>query len=121
MSRFAIYAYEQMFGGLYGVNSIAIVEGDYDSACETAQEMSFEVMDAYSEIKDNFAEEADYNGLEEGTEEWYDYIAECRCDNVAYEVYRILDSCTLSDEECENMFYNDKDAFVEKYCSDDVG
>jgi hypothetical protein len=121
MSRFAIYAYEQMYQGYHGMSSIAIVEGDYDSACETAREMSFEVMDDYSEIEDSFVEDAEYNGLEEGTEEWDDYIAECRCDNVAYEVYRILDSCTLSNEECENMFYNDKDDFIEKYCSDDVG
>lgn len=121
MARYAIYACEGIFQGLHGMNEVAVVEGDYDFACEEAAEMSFNVMDSYGEIDEQFQEEAYECGYEENSDEWEEYINDVRCNNVLYYVMRIMDSCSLTDEECENLLNEDYQEFFERYCVDEIG
>ena len=115
----AIHAYEQMYGGLHGMEQTAIVDVEnLEEAEDYAVEMSYDVMDSYSCIIESFEEDAYSEGLEEGTREWDEFIEECRSENNAYELWPITETKGKTVEELESEFFNDKHGFVEAYCKD---
>lgn len=64
MTRWVVYACEQMYGGLHGMNLVSVIESDDEAeVIGYAEEQSYEVMDSYSEIYDSLEEEI-HNYLE---------------------------------------------------------
>lgn len=114
--RYAIYAYEAMYGGTQGFCDYAVIEGSEKEAELLAEEMSLEVMDSYSFFYDDFAASAREDGYEEGTDEFDKYIEERYDDNICYMVKRIKDNVSLSDEECEKLLMDDSEDFFDNYC-----
>ena len=117
MSKFyAIRAYDQIFDGLHGMEDQNIIEADnYEEAEDVATEMSYEVMDSYSEIQIHFENSAEDEGFEKDTEEWDNYIEDLRCEDVAYDIYELKD---LSSEDLKVLaqeFYDYPEEFLKKY------
>lgn len=116
---FAIHAYEGIFGGLNGMEETAIIDvNTLKEAEDYAIEMSYDVMNSYLCIQEAFEEDAISEGFEEQTQEWEEFIEECRAEDVAYDVWRILDTKGKTREELEKEFHNDKENFIKKYCKD---
>ena len=115
MGYYAIYAYENIYGGLHGINDYAVVEADsYEMAEKFAAELSSDVIDSY--IDDEEIREA--AGIDEDddffTEELDDFYAE----EIAYDIYT-LDESKIRDEISLNSysdkFRDDPHEFIEKY------
>ncbi len=115
MGYYAIYAYENMYGGLHGINDYAVVKADsYEMAEKMATELSSDVIDSY--IDDEEIREA--AGINEDddffTEELDDFYAE----EIAYDIYT-LDESKIRDEISLNSysdeFRDDPHEFIEKY------
>ena len=115
MKKYAIYAYDNTYGGLHGYNAYAIVDCEEQEEAEmTAAEMSREVINDFGLVDDEMEEyinSEDYD--EEGS---YDYESELIEEDIAYEIYEIVKTDNLSDGDLEVEFYNDKEDFVKKYC-----
>lgn len=114
----AIYAFENQYCGLHGMCRHRIVEvEDIQTAEEWAQEESKEVMDSYGEILEGFENEAEAEGLEEGTEEYDEYIEECAQMNIGYQLWEVID-CYASLSQMEEDFYNSQEEFVKNHCKE---
>ena len=117
MAKYAIYAYEDIYGGLHGIHELAVVEvGSKKNAEEIANEMAISVIDSYGGVTESFEDEAYNEGYEPDTEEWQDYIDECYRDDISYEIYKVTKETNESLEELDNKFNNDPEGFLEEYC-----
>lgn len=115
---YAIHAYENIYQGLHGIESFEVIEVDNKEEAESiAEEMSYEVMDDYGNIEEEFKADAEFNGYEEGTDEWYDFIEECRADDLAWDIYPITIETDKDVEELTNEFYQNSESFINKYCN----
>ena len=57
MPRFAVYAADQMYGGLHGMCTHAVIDSSNREAAEDyARTESYEIMQSYSEIYESFDE-----------------------------------------------------------------
>lgn len=114
----AIYACENIYGGLHGIESLIVTEvKNINEARYLAQQESIEVMELNLNIMADFANNAEWEGLEEGTEAYDIYIEECIQDNVSYQIWEVI-SPYGSIEEMEDDFYNDREDFVKNYCKE---
>ena len=96
-----IYAYEQNYGGLHGINNMCVCDIDsLNEIDEIGLCMAQEVVDSYSYL---FEDECD--------DEDYDSISLC------WESYKIKDNVALSinelDKICNELGYK---LFIEEYC-----
>ena len=115
MKKYAIYAFDNAYGGLHGYESYAIVDcKDQEEAELTAAEMSREVINDFGLIDDEMEEYVNSEDYDE--EESYDYEDELIEEDIAYQIYEIVKTDNLSDEDLENKFYNDKEDFIKNYC-----
>lgn len=115
MKKYAIYAYDNTYGGLHGYESYAIVDcGDQDEAELTAREMSREVINDFGLVDDEM--EAYINSEDYDEEDSYEYEDELIEEDIAYDIYEIVNTKGFSDEELENKFYNNKEEFIKNYC-----
>ena len=115
MKKYAIYAYDNTYGGLHGYESYAIIDcKDQEEAEMTAAEMSREVINDFGLIDDEM--EAYINSEDYDEEGSYDYESELIEEDIAYEIYEIVKTDNLSDGDLEVEFYNDREDFVKKYC-----
>ena len=123
MRLWAVWGYDSMFGGLYGMEETAIVEGTEDEAREWGIELSESVINSYSEIADyleeRIKEECEFNDInyyedEDGVwsirEQIYDEDIEFE-----YVELDISKLPTLDIQTLEEMFYNDKEEFLDNY------
>lgn len=120
MATWAIIAFDELYGGLHGMFTEAVVEGTEEEAKEYAEELSMEIIQDYSAIHETIERNIqDYlktesidpysNEADEIRNEFYD-------NDIAYELYELdetLINCCIG--ELEEKFYNDKDAFLAKY------
>ena len=122
MAYWAIKAYDDIYGGLHGMQDINILCGTEDEAREVASDMAFDVIDSYYDIRDALEEKvericelegidlADESEVNEVREEVYDQDAQ-------WEIYE-LDRTklpTVNTVKLRDMFYNNPDEFLEKY------
>jgi len=115
MGYYAIYAYENMYGGLHGINDYAVVKAD---SCEMAEkmaaELSSDVIDSY--IDDEEIREA--TGIDEDDEFFTDELDDFYAEEIAYDIYT-LDESKIRDEISLNSysdeFRDDPHEFIEKY------
>lgn len=112
----AIHAFENTYCGLYGIENHRVIEVDsIKEAEEWAAEESREVMDSYEDVMEGFINNAESYGLEEGTEEYDEYIEECIQENIGYQIWEVVDRYA-SLAEMENDFFNSKDEFIKNHC-----
>lgn len=116
--RFLIKAYECMYGGLHGMNSIKIENCvDEEEAEEIAKESSIDIMYSYSGIINELERQAlDY--YDEEDEAYDDFLDELILENVDYELYPIKEGVSLSDNELEKLAYDDFESARKKYTFD---
>ena len=127
MAYWAIKGYDDYYDGLHGMAEYEIFEGTEEEANARGLEMSYEVIESYSEIEealeDNIEDELSYYDFEDDDEEeaTRDFIRNRTYNqDTAWEVYQLDKSKlpTLDFNELENMFYNDSDDFLKKYAID---
>lgn len=123
MRLWAVCGFEQMYGGLHGMIETAIIEGTEDEAREYAIELSESVINSYSEIADELEEtikeNCEFNNINyyEDEDEVWSIREQVYDDDIDYE-YVELDVNklpTLDIEKLEEMFYDDKDSFIDAY------
>ena len=118
MIKYAIHVMEQTYGGYHGIEDFIVDDFEsYEDACECAREASLGLMDNYGILDDSeIAEEAIMEGIEEDSDEFYDYITERREDNIDFGLWKIKDGVKESNADLQNKFWNNKDDFVKTYC-----
>lgn len=102
MTRWVIYAYESMYGGLHGYNSIEVFLGDYEADAELAAE------ELAQEIADQIADQ-EYDGDYEDYESSY-------CPG--YILLQIKDDAPEDSDKLAGMFYNDLHATAQQWVID---
>ena len=114
---FVIKGYDEIYGGMHGMVNFSVIEADEvdDFVIDCAKDESCDVIRSYSEIWDVFEDSAHCEGLEEGTDEWDDFIAEQEEDDIAFDIYKVTTDI-YSFEEIENILHSDPDRFIEEYC-----
>lgn len=111
----AIHAFENTYGGLHGIENHRVVEvEDAKIAREWAEEDSRDVMDSF-ELTDEFENQAEDEGIEPRSEEWDTYVEECIQENIAYQIWEVVDRYDTI-EQMDEDFYNDRDEFVKAHC-----
>ena len=100
---------------MHGFESYAIADfGDLKEAEMTGAEMSREVINDYGLIDDDMEEYINSEDYDEETS--YEYEYELIEEDIAYDIYEVIDTKGLSDEELESEFWNDKENFIKNYC-----
>lgn len=98
-----IYAYEDSYYGLHGINTQLVCEvRDIEEAREIGLNAACEVIDSYSNLL--LKEDGSYD----------------ECESALYEIYKIKDNINFSEEELDRICSRkDKDDFIEEYCDND--
>ena len=105
MNIYMIYAFEDMYDGLHGMNDVAFEEAeDPKSLIAEAEEMSLEVMSSYGDIGSSLIEdaraEAESRGIyDEDDPEFEAILDEFYDDNIAYEIYEMSPEYTIEQYE----------------------
>lgn len=118
-SIFAVYAYDNLYGGLHGMGSYSLFIGDsLKEVEEYAADQSREVIESYENIQDSLTDQADEMMNDDDTtyDEAFEQAIE---EDIAYEVYRLnIDADNISDDEFEELekeWYDSPDEFLQKY------
>ena len=123
MKLWAVWGYDDIYGGLHGMKEVEIYEGTKNEAIEYARELADSVISSYSDIydalEDSVRESCEDEGIEMGigSEEEDDIREEFYNDDMVYGCIELDVSKlpTLDIEELEKMYYNDEDGFIEAY------
>ena len=123
MKLWAVWGYDDIYGGLHGMKEVEIYEGTENEAIEYARELADSVISSYSDIydalEDSVREYCEDEGIEMGigSEEEDDIREEFYNDDMVYGCIEldITKLPTLDLEELEKMYYNDEDGFIEAY------
>ena len=123
MKLWAVWGYDDIYGGLHGVKEVEIYEGTENEAIEYARELADSVISSYSDIQDaledSVREYCEDEGIEMGvgSEEEDDIREEIYNDDMVYGCIEldVNKLPTLDLEELEKMYYNDEDGFIEAY------
>ena len=119
----AVWGYDDMYGGLHGMKEVEIYEGTENEAIQYARELANSVISSYSDIydalEDSVREYCEDEGIEMGvgSEEENDIREEFYNDDMIYGCVEldVNKLPTLDLEELEKMYYNDEDDFIEAY------
>lgn len=113
---YAIYAYEETYAGLHGMNTTAICECDsLREAEEIGLQLGIEVQEDYDDIMQSIYDDAECE-YPEGSEEYFDCIEELKAERALMDIYLITDTHGKTEKELEEEFYNDREGFVKAYC-----
>lgn len=123
MKLWAVWGYDDIYGGLHGMKKVEIYEGTENEAIEYARELADSVISSYSDIydalEDSVREYCEDEGIEMGvgSEEEDDIREEFYNDDMVYGCIEldVNKLPTLDIEELEKMYYNDEDGFIEAY------
>lgn len=123
MRLWAVWGCDQMYGGLHGMESTAVIEGTEDDACEYAETLSREVIESYSSIQENLEaqvrEACEFNDVDydEDGEDVYFIRDEVYDEDLEYGYIELNVNKlpTLNIEELNKMYYNYRDEFTDKY------
>lgn len=123
MKLWAVWGYDDIYGGLHGMKEVEIYEGTENEAIEYARELADSVISSYSDIydalEDSVREYCEDEGIEMGvgSEEEDDIREEFYNDDMVYGCIEldVTKLPTLDIEELEKMYYNDEDGFIEAY------
>lgn len=117
--KVAIHAYENIYGGLHGIENYAVVEvDDLEEAEAYGVEMSIDVINSYHNIIEEFYESAEADGLEINSPEWDEYIDECIESDIVYNIYPLTTETDKTLEELTDEFYYNEKEFLNIYCGE---
>lgn len=123
MKLWAVWGYDDIYGGLHGMKEVGVYEGTENDAMQYGYEMADSVISSYADIYDaleeSVKEECEAEGIEMG-------IGSEDEDDIRDEIYNsdMVYGCieldvnklpTLDIDELDRMFYNDEDGFIEAY------
>ena len=113
MARYAVFAADELYKGLHGMNSTFVTEAESDREIEQiAHDASLDVIDSYMCIRDDL-----YEGVDP---EDYEVMNEIALGDIMYE-WAVIDeklAGNYSTEELDSMVYEmGYENFVEAYCS----
>lgn len=122
MPRFAVYAADQMYGGFHGMCTRAVIDSsDREAAEDYARTESYEIMQSYSEIYEDFDERLEEiaednpditeEELETIREELYNEDTDWAVWEINEEVAKDYPTHTL-----DTMFYENPEDFIDEYC-----
>jgi hypothetical protein len=124
MARYAIWAFENTYGGLHGIERHIIIEDDPEHPytiedLETeASEYSREIIEDFNTISDEIEE---WVNSEDYDEEEYDEVYEEMIgENIGYCIYKIVKGEDKTVEELQDMFFNYREEFVRDYCEQEL-
>ena len=123
MSYWAVWGYDDIYGGLHGMKEIGVFEGDENEAMQYGWELADGVISSYSQIYDALEDSIREYCEDEGIEMGVDSEEE---NDIRYEVYNedMVYGCieldkeklpTLNIEELDKLYYRDEEGFIEKY------
>lgn len=123
MKLWAVWGYDDIYGGLHGMKEVGIYEGTEDEAIEYAHELADSVVTSYSDIYDDLEESVreycEDEGIEMGigSEEEGDIREEVYNDDMVYGCIEldVTKLPTLDLEKLERMYYNEEDDFIKAY------
>lgn len=102
--RYFIYAYDELYGGLYGIHDCYFFEGTFKEACDIGMDMAYDIIQSYS-----FIEEQLFEGTE--TDEEREEIIQ---NDMMYEIYELRDDAPSFDA-LYNLNYS-PDAYIDEFC-----
>lgn len=113
MTRYVIFAAEQMYGGLHGMNSTFVIEAESEHEVEfAAEQASLDIIDSYECIREIIFDDIDIDDDELRQDACYE--------DVMYE-WALIDeelAGNYSTKELDSMAYDmGYEEFVEAYCS----
>lgn len=115
---FAVRAYENIYGGLHGMESLSVIEVETEEeANDYAYDEAISIINDYSEIFKDFEQEAEEAGLDPNSDEWCEFIDERIDEDVSWELFEITKETNESLDVLNEKFYNDPDTFIEEYCN----
>lgn len=123
MKLWAVWGYDDIYGGLHGMKEIGIYEGTEDETIEYARELADSVVtsyrDIYEDLEESVREYCEDEGIEMGigSEEEGDIREEIYNDDMIYGCIEldVTKLPTLDFDKLEMMYYNDEDGFIEAY------
>ena len=118
--RVFIMAYENIYGGLHGMNTFRVLDVDsFEEADEVGSEMSYDIIQSYGSIMESLEDEIDPD-IEENSEEWEEELDNLINEDKAWEVYVIDENKAhdVSNEVLEMTYYGIIEDFVKEYCID---
>lgn len=123
MKLWAVWGYDDIYGGLHGMKEVGIYEGTEDEAIGYARELADSVVTSYSDIYDDLEESVreycEDEGIEMGigSEEEGDIREEIYNDDMVYGCIEldVTKLPTLDLEKLEKMYYNDEEDFIKAY------
>lgn len=104
VKKYFIYAYDEMYNGLHGMYDYRFDECTLQSAEAYGYEMSYNVIESYSDIYESLYDE-------DSTEE---EMNEAIQEDIAYEIWELRDDAP-SFEELEAMNL-DPQSYIDDYC-----
>ena len=124
MARYAIWAFENTYGGLHGYERHIVVEDtpEHSYTIEDleaeASEYSREVIEDFDTIRDEVEE---WVNSEDYDEDDYDEVyEEIVGENIGYCIYKIVKGEDKTVEELQDMFFNYREEFVRDYCEQEL-
>ena len=122
MSLFAVWGYDDLYGGEGGMKEVRIIEGTVENAKIWAKQLASDVVDFYDCITDDLEErvmdECDWDDIDPDSDE-ADYIRNRIYDEDLVYGYVALDENKLPKDknfdELEDELFEDIEAFVKKY------
>ena len=121
--RYAIYAAEQMYGGLHGMCSREVIDCvNEEEAINYATERSIDIIQSYSEIYETLDEEVKNcitdDMAEDEIEELYN---DSYYEDTEWNIWKIDENKAkdISTRELDKMYYHEDELFIDKYCIKD--
>lgn len=123
MQLWAVWGYDDIFGGLHGMKGVAVCEGTEDDAMDYGYDLADDVINSYSDIHNlleaSVKEECEAEGIEMG-------IGSIEEEDIRDEIYNsdLVYGCieldpmklpTLDINELNDMIYDDDRGFIEAY------
>lgn len=117
--KYFIYAAEDMYQGLHGMEDYLLIDSDYDTAVAEAENLSMSVMESYPSIMEDIEDTAK-EVYEKDSEEYDDYLNELIRENIYYIIYALQDEYEDMDED--EVYHKVQqlgiDEFIETYCEE---
>lgn len=120
MARYALYIYEDIYGGLHGINDTLVFEGTEKEACEEAYNRGLELLTSYGSLEDELEEQVQEEITDDMTFQDIDELrSQIFAEDIVYEVAEIDESkaAQYTTRQLDSTLYNfGFEDFCEKFC-----
>lgn len=130
LKRYIVYACDNWYGGLHGMNSYSVVRGTIKDAEDFGKEESLDIINSYSSIYETLTDNAEEQAqlmVEDGDDRDYDDIFgeiydELAHEDICYEIFEIDEEKAkdVSDELIDRLLSIDPQQVIEDYCKEPI-